>query len=410
MIESPDATVVSSSHLLQKYFLTAISIIDACYTEEQSPEAKRAIASTANSFFLGLSPKPKIGYSQATNLLILTLINHKFDNFRLFYPTTLIQEKLKWKLSNEALQNAVFPSQNNESITEGLLHMLFVKTAFIDKTTRNRLNSSVFEPIVALGNQIYTTRQLRLVQFEYVRACITILLCGERQNETILDSKTEGFVQMAGMTLVRSYLNNPEVYFERMLSLIEQVSQLVRKSFAKEPIRQLYYKFSVIFFRNYAESLLEERPNPQSQGRIRELEAMCQTVLKHLNQLYAFDMFFDNEELFLRSSLRRFAGELVFQALEEYNLMISLPSVEAGPLDGGEIELSKRRSVLFREDNRFQLLTYLSYLQMLSVSRRSIDLNLYLQNEFGRNFKLRFLAQYVRNHDLENGAVYFKVT
>jgi hypothetical protein len=132
-------------------------------------------------------------------------------------------------------------------------------------------------------------------------------------------------------------------------------------------------------------------------------------VLLHLNELYNFDMFFSNEETFLTSTLCKFASELVFQALEEYNLMISLPSIDQGPLKFDELDVLKRRSVMFRKDNQFQLLTYLLYLQMLSNTRKSIDLNEYLQNELGKSFKLRFLAQYIQTHDMDYGGIYFKV-
>jgi hypothetical protein len=74
-----------------------------------------------------------------------------------------------------------------------------------------------------------------------------------------------------------------------------------------------------------------------------------------------------------------------------------------------EMDPVKRRSMLFRQDNRFQLLTYLLYLQMLATSRKSVDLNEYLQSELGRNFNLGVLAHYIRSHDLDNGRLYFRV-
>jgi hypothetical protein len=206
---------LTNPHFLEKYFIVIFEIIDATYNKESTVEAKRAIMTAANNFFLGLLDRIRASNTPAVDLLILCLINHNFSNFRLFYPAALIQEKLRWRLSNDALSDLRLPYEGAAVTTESLLHVLFVKLAFQDKTTRNKLNSSVFEPIVALGNQVNSIQTMRFLQFEFVRSCISVILSAERQAETVLDSKTEGFTLMAVGALMHAYRAKPEVYFER---------------------------------------------------------------------------------------------------------------------------------------------------------------------------------------------------
>lgn len=400
---------VVSTPFLQRFFVTIFEIIDAAHSQETDNGAKHLIATCANKFFVDLFQKMPTANILASDILVLTLINHNFANFRLFYPATLIQDKLKWKLSNKALEDLRFPQGHDPAYSQGFLHLLFVKLAFQDKSTRNKLNASVLEPITMLANQIHSTPALKFLQFEFTRACVCVLLTAERQKETVMDSKAEGFAIMAVSTLMRTYQVKPEVYFEKMVSVVAQVSFLVHKAFQKEFVCQFFSKFSLIFFRYYAEELLYDLSASPAAKPTPELTALCESVLLHLNDLYKFDIFFSTKETFLTSSLCKFTSDLVFQALEEYNLMISLPSVDVGLPDMGEPDSIKRQSIVFRQDNRFQLLTYLLYLQMLSASRKSIDLNEYLQSELGRCFNLSFLLQYIKSHTLDGGGLYFKV-
>ena len=354
-----------------------------------------------------LFEKTQIANLPILSSFVLSLVNFEISCLPQLFPLTFIQDKMNWKVSSDSFSSLFFPTANSDFKVVHFFKLLIFKLAVSDKAKRFKINSSFLKPIISLADQIYATQNLRFFQVEFLRACCFTILSFEKICDALQDSKIESFILMSVNKIVQSYRRKPETYFELVAATLNSLSFSVSSSFEKDSVRQCYYKVSLVFFRMHSENMVNKNQLASKTVSLRETECFCEILLQQANQLYNFDVFYSNEETFLRSSLCKFASDLVFQVLEEYNLMISLPFMETSL--GGEFELGTTKSVIFRQERRVEFFTYLIYLQRLSVTRKSIDLNVFLQGQISGNFKLKTLSEYISKHRVDNGSAYLRV-
>ena len=387
--------------------MSILELIDVLFAKEKNGATTKQLFTKTNTFFIEFFTKTQKENTPFLNSLIFVLINFKFICFSQLFPENYVTEKLKFNIIQNSISNIQFPKNKENLPSKQLFEFCLIKLYFSNKTEIKKSDLGFLDSIISQGNLIYSSALLSTNQFEFIRMCVFLIFYAEKRTDLLQESKYEGFVMMSISKLLQAYLKKPEIYFSLIISTINHISHLVRKTFHKESVKQVYYKISLIFFRIYSEVFLYSKSKLNKKSKIREVSNFCNTILINLTQLYNFDVFFSNEDSFIRSSLCKFSSSLIFQVLEEYSLMISLPSIDANK--NFDDDPRKKGSIVLRNDNRIEFLTYLFYLQKLAIVCKSIDLNIYLQNQISVNFNLAFLTDYIRKNNVEYKCKYLKV-
>lgn len=391
----------------KKIFELILETIDENVSKNIENDIKKNCISNANNFFLSLYNQIKVEKNTVYNEILFVILNFEFKSFKQIFPLTLIKDKMKWKNEEEAIFNIKFPESEEMLESMSIWKLLILKKHFSNAIIQEKINTNSFESINSASNIIFETFSLKKCQVNFLIGYMFLFIEAEKNLNLLQRSKFEGFLLMSINKIVNEYKKRPELYFETIISFLNQIGNMLKKTFYKEIIKQLYFKISLIFFRFLSDVLLINSQNSPIKNNIKEIEIFTEILLYNLINLYQFDVFFSDESAFLSSNLCQFTSDLIFFVLEEYNLMISLPSIDVELTR--EPDSKTKKSLMFRRDNRLEFFTYLIYLKKFAKMMKSIDLNIYLQNQICSNFKLKFVASHLFLHKIENGPSYLKV-
>lgn len=396
-----------SLQTVHKTLLTVLETVDLLLQGKTEEAMRKELVDKTQSFVIRLFEITQLSQNEHLNSLVFVLLNAEFVGLKSTFPLSVIKRGLASSKKARPLSEMAFPSSPNQLQSTDLFSVLTLRVELMQKDFQRDEVRQLLTAIVGMSNSIHSLQKVTFCQFEFIRMCVLLVFAAERRMDLLQESTFEGFVSMCFRKLVEAYLRSPSVHFASIASTVTAVSGLVRKTFHKDSVQQAFYKMSLRLFKVHSQLMTLPTPKVSRSALKSEVCSLCDLALVELTQLHNFDVFFSNEDTFLRSSLCKFASNLVFLILEEYNLLISLPSVDPSRYACAE---EKRQSVMFRNDNRIEFLTYVLYLQKVASVCKSIDLNLYLEGQLSGNFSIGFLTEWINAHSIENGQVYLQVS